>query len=168
MPFEVDEVEAQSGSRLALVALVGLNLRMMENWRRTQLEAWGETLDYESTMILLAVIAIGGERLTRTSLTPDFRDLACPVPMELLGKCNVTSIAAATGLNRETVRRKVQRLERKELLIRDGKRSFRIVPAIMQSDMARELVRSQLEALRRTMNHLSRAGIFRSRTKTRR
>jgi len=103
MPVVIDDVQAGANSRLVAIRLTMLTLRCMENWRRN-------VRDYDQAMILVAIVAISAERLTRTELDLEDRKLETPIPEDELAPCNVSSIAAATGLNRETARRKVNEL----------------------------------------------------------
>src|ERR1051325_5192402 len=100
MALVVDDRKAEALSRLVSIRLTMLTLRCMENWR-------AGIDDCEKALILVAVMAISGERFTRgEQLDPELKSLRNPIPPELQTPCNVSSIGAATGLNRETARRK--------------------------------------------------------------
>src|SRR6185295_4451363 len=91
-------------------------------------ERWRQNLaDYDCVMIMIAVIAIGSARLLRAGFPAEYRGLAAPIDPALLGKVNISSIAHATGLNRESARRKVNDLVEQGLLTRfpDGSVGFR-------------------------------------------
>jgi hypothetical protein len=124
----------------------------MENWRR---QAGG----YDEAMILVAVVSITSERLLRQELPGQLQDLAQPLPAERLGDCNISSIAAATGLNRETARRKITGLVEAGFLERVGTR-VRVREGVLQEASVFELIRSQLEAFARTNDSLLRDGIL--------
>lgn len=128
-----------------------LTLRWMEKWRRN-------VSDYDSAMILVSVVAITAERLTRAELPEELRDLSRPLPREELARCNIRSIAAATGLNRESTRRKVNALIKAGFLVKseDGVIGFR--PGHLQQDYVHELVRAQLDAAVKLTNDLCRDG----------
>jgi DNA-binding IclR family transcriptional regulator len=79
------------------------------------------------------------------------------MPLEELSSCNIHSIAAATGLNRETVRRKVEQLVKRGLLTKE-RGAVRLAPGFTQQALACEVVKSQLDELRRAINDLIRAG----------
>ena len=83
-----------------------------------------------------------------------------PVPKEYLARCNISSIAAATGLNRETTRRKVQDLVGRGFLMRLDDGSFHFTPGYLQRPHVAELVRKQLDSFTRVANDLARDGIF--------
>ena len=68
---------------------VELTSRAMENWR-------AGVGDNESAMILLAVVAITGERLTRTELPQDLCSVATPLPPGYAAGCNISWPSAPT------------------------------------------------------------------------
>jgi DNA-binding transcriptional ArsR family regulator len=139
-----------SRSRLVGIRLAVLTLRMRENWRRL----FG---DDDAHLIALAIVAIVSERLLRTDIDPELQSLERPMPLHELSSCNINSIAAATGLNRETVRRKVGQLVERGLLTKE-RGSVRLAPGFTQQELACEVVKSQLDEIRRAMNDLIRAG----------
>lgn len=152
MQLTIDNEALEATSRLTAIRLALLTSRSMENWRR-------DVGDNASAMILLAVVAICGERLTRTELPEALRSVATPLPPGFAAECNVSSIAAATGLNRETTRRKVNALLEEGYLHRseEGEISF---PTARQQDPATlEFVRKQLEAVVRFANDAIRDGV---------
>ena len=153
MQLTLDSEALTANSRLTAIRLALLTSRAMENWR----EGVG---DNDSAMILLAVIAICGERLTRTELPERLRSVATALPPGLAAECNISSIAAATGLNRETTRRKVNALVEAGYLARspDGEISY---PTELQQDPATlDFVRRQLEAVARFANEAIRDGVL--------
>ena len=139
-----------SKSRLVGIRLAVLTLRLRENWQRL----FG---DQDSTLIALAIVAIVSERLLRTELDPDFESLERPMPLAELSPCNINSIASATGLNRETTRRKVNQLIADGLLVREGG-AISLAPGFTQQALAGNVVRAQLDEIRRAANDLIRAG----------
>ncbi len=159
MPLSVDNEVLETKSRLAHLALLNLNLRFMENWRSAQLASTGSTLDYESLMILMAIIVISAEKVLRTELEPDLQTLARQLPKSTVGKVNLSSIAAATEINRETVRRKVNSLQKAAWVIRD-KEGVRIVPGVIPYDVIRNIIGAQLDALTRMVNQLTKMGVL--------
>lgn len=141
-----DKLEAKS--RLIGIRLAMLTLRMRENWKRL----FG---DYETALIALAIIVISSERLTRTEVDAEFEFLAISFPTDELARCNISSIAAATGFNRETTRRKIDQLVQKGLVVREGS-AVRLAPGLSQQDFAWGAVKRQLDELRRAVNDLLR------------
>lgn len=154
MPLIVDEEAASGASRLTAIALALFTMRWMEHWKQN-------VRDYDAAMILVAIVAITSERLLRTGLDPEEKALARPITPDRLTKCNVSSIAGATGINRETTRRKVNALVKQGLLVRseDGSIAFR--PGIIQRDTTLALVRRQLDGVVRLANELIRMGVVR-------
>jgi IclR helix-turn-helix domain len=155
MQLTIDKQASAAMSRLTAIRLALLTSRAMENWR----EGVG---DNESAMILLAVVAITGERLTRADLPEALRSVATPLPPGYAAGCNISSIASATGLNRETTRRKVSTLIERGYLARSsgGEISF---PAHRQQDPATlEFLTRQLEAVARFANDALRDGVLKA------
>ena len=151
MAVSVIEERAEANGRLTAIRLTMLTLRCMEKWRRN-------VSDYDSAMILVAVVAITAERFTRAGLEDELKALARPMPAEQLAPCNIASIAAATGLNRETARRKVNALIKSGFLVRSGDGVIGFRPGHLQQDYIHDLVRAQLDSVVRTVNDLCRDG----------
>ena len=156
MGLIVDEASAEAKSRMALISLSKLILKLMENWRRGLIELTGHPPDYEATMILSAIVVIAGDRLTRMQVEREFQNLANVLPAGTLGKCNISSISTATGLNRETVRRKVKRLEAMGLVRRHPDNSILLSSEMTQSPIAQRIVRAQIDAVKQTVTQLAR------------
>lgn len=155
MQLTIDKQASAAMSRLTAIRLALLTSRAMENWR-------AGVGDNESAMILLAVVAITGERLTRAELPEPLRNVATPLPPGYAAGCNISSIAAATGLNRETTRRKVSALIERGYLSRcpKGEISF---PATRQQDPETlEFLMRQLEAVTRFANDAIRDGVLKA------
>ena len=152
MAIVVDDELAAANSRLTAIRLATLTLRLMENWRR-------RFDDHESLMVLLAVVAITSERLTRSDLPSELRSLELPIPTDRLARCSVSSIAAATGLNRETARRKVNELIAAGILVRTS-REIRFAAGHVQDPFIGRLIRNQLDAVARLVNDLQRDGVL--------
>ena len=153
MPLAIDEEQACAKSRLAAHRLISMRLRLLELWRDV-------TGGHEEALILMAVIAITGDRLTRIDASPELRNMAHPVPRTLLGKCNISSLAAATGLNRETARRVINRLIERGILERSPHRSIHFTAGRMQGRNAYRISEIQLEEFVRTANALMRDGVL--------
>ena len=143
---------ANSKSRLAGIRLAILTLRLRASWS----ELFG---DAETAAIALAIVATSAEKLLRDSLEAELESLETPMPVEALANCNISSIATATGFNRETVRRRVNQLIRSGLIIRDGT-AIRLAPGFTQQQPVIRLIRAQLDELRRTTNDLLRDELF--------
>jgi len=142
MQLALDPDALAANSRLTAIRLALLTSRAMENWR----EGVG---DNASAMILLAVVAISGERLTRTELPEALRSVATALPPGFAAGCNVASIAAATGLNRETTRRKVAALVEAGHLARSAEGEISYPIGLQQDPATLDFVRRQRSEERR-------------------
>ena len=152
MPLVVNPAQMDRKSRIVALRLVLLTLRCMENWKH-------DVDDYDRAMILVAVAAITAERLLRIDHSESHAALDEPLPPGLMARCNVSSIASATGLNRETTRRKVDSLIEKRLLVRLDNGTITFAPGVVQEQSTQELIRRQLEDVIRTANDLARDGV---------
>ena len=153
MPLQVDETQFEENGRLAGIAIASFTMRAMEKWRMN-------LSDYDCVMIMIAVIAITSEPLLKTGLDPEYRTLKKPIDPKLVRKANISSIAHATGLNRETTRRKVNSLIEDGLLMRleDGSVGFRA--GLVQEDRIRDQVRGQLGEIAAIANQLQKIGVL--------
>lgn len=154
MALVIDSEGADANSRLTGIRLAILTTRMMELWRRG-------TRDSDTAMIMVAVAAITAERFTRAGLSDEMRTLDWAMPLDLLAPCNVSSIAAATGLNRETARRRVNTLVRAGALIRSENGEIAFPLGRMQDPETAALVRKLLEAVTRFVNETVKDGALR-------
>ena len=155
MQLTIDKQASAAMSRLTAIRLALLTSRAMENWR----EGVG---DNESAMILLAVVAITGERLTRAELPEALRNVAVPLPPGYAAGCNISSIASATGLNRETTRRKVSSLIERAFLARSPDGEICFPTARQQDPETLEFLMRQLEAVVRFANDSIRDGVLKA------
>lgn len=153
MPLAINQEEACAKSRLVAHRLISMRLRLLELWRQV-------TGGHEESLVVMAVVVITGDRLTRTDETPELLNMAHAVPAPLLGKCNISSIAEATGLNRETARRVVNRLAERGILQRSIDRAITFTAGRMQGPNAYRISHMQLEEFARTANALIRDGVL--------
>ena len=159
MQLAVKAEAAEAKSRLVHVALLSLNLRLMENWRSVQLASSNSILDYETVMILMAIVVISADKLLRMELEPELQNFERQLPQGATSKVNLISIAAATGVNREKVRRKVNDLVNAGL-VRRNREGIQIVQGAIELDVLRKVIDAQLDAIARTVNHLSKIGVL--------
>lgn len=152
MKVMVDEETSLAYSRVTFVRLVGLQLRLMELWRKA---AGG----HQEALVQMAVGAINGDRVTRGA-DEGFRSIGKAMPKTLMTKCNLSSIASATGLNRETVRRAVNRLIVDGPLVRSADGSIHFKDGWSQGSETQHLGEAQLDEFRRTANLLLRDGVL--------
>ena len=110
-------------------------------------------------MIMLAVAVINTESLNRTKLLEqDIADLKRSAPPSLLRRCNISSVALATGLNRETTRRKVAQLVDLGMLAKACDGHVYLHPELSIREQLVETIRSQLDTFAKTTNELLRDG----------
>ena len=143
---------AEAKSRLIGIRLATLTLRLRGSWT----ELFGSP---DTAAIALAVVAISSERMLREALDPELGSLSVQMPSDAFGICNISSIAKATGFNRETARRKVDEMVQHGLLVREGS-SITLAPGFSQQPAAIEMVRMQLDAIRMATNELIREGVI--------
>lgn len=143
--------QAGGESRLAGIQMALLTLRCMEHYR----DVAG---DHNSALVLLAVVAISAEKFTRGELAEEFRSLDAPVPPDKLGICNISSIAVATGFNRETTRRYVNRLIERDILQRGPDGTVQFTAGYLQTGEIAELLQLQLDTLSRSITEFVRIG----------
>ena len=153
MPLRVDEAKFEQCSRVAGIAIAAYTMRAMERWRQN-------LTDYDCVMIMVAVIAISAERLLRAGIPTQYQSLNSTMDAALLSKVNISSVAHATGLNRETTRRKINDLVDQELLIRyeDGSVGFR--PGLVQEERIRSQIRGQVSDIAAIANQLAKVGVL--------
>ncbi len=153
MPLRVDEAKFEESGRVAGIAIASYTMRAMERWR-------AHLTDYDCVMIMVSVIAISTGRLLRAGVPDPYRSLGAAIDPKMLGKVNISSIAHATGLNRETTRRKVNDLVEQELLVRfeDGSIGFR--PGLVQEERIRTQIRGQLGEIAAVVNQLVKMGVL--------
>ena len=153
MPLRVDEAKFEESGRVAGIAIASYTMRAMEKWR-------ANLTDYDCVVIMISVIAISAERLLRAGIPDPYRTLGAPIDPKILGKVNISSIAHATGLNRETTRRKVNDLIEEGLLARfdDGSVGFR--PGLVQEERIRTQIRGQLGEIAAIANQLVKIGVL--------
>jgi len=148
----------KDNSRPVVIALCVLTLRLMENWRTVVAHLTRTRPDTDDTMIVMAVVAIGAEKFTRGTLDPELHDLVTAMPPGKLNECNYRSIAAATGMNRETVRRKVLRLQGLGILETIEPDGIRVAPTFAARDEVKSIIRSQVDVISKTTDRLRKLG----------
>lgn len=156
MKLICDDGHPSAASRLSGIRLSMFTLRFMETWR-------ARVGDLDKTMILHAVAAIALERLVRAHVPTDLLDVRTPLPTELVARCNITSIAEATGFSRETTRRKVDDLIAENILVRLENGGIYFRPGAFQEDETLHTLHKQFEALTSLMNDLLKDGVVKLR-----
>ncbi len=152
---EKTEVGTLNSSRPTVIALSIFTLRLVENWRSMLDAIMSEPADVDTVLIMVAVAAVGGEKFKRGGLEDELQSLSVAMPEGRLTNCNVSSIAAATGMNRETARRKVAKLEQIGMLQREGGGGLRVNPAVAMKPEVQDMIRYQLRAVSCLTDQLS-------------
>ena len=153
MTLRVDEARFEESGRLAGIAIATYTLRAMERWR-------ANLTDYDCVMIMIAVIAISAGKMLRSGIPADYQSLSKPVERAMLSKVNISSIAHATGLNRETARRKINDLVEQGLLTRFADGSVGFAPGLVQQGGIRDQIRGQLGEVATLANQLIKFGLI--------
>lgn len=153
MKIIVDEEARITQSRVTFVRLISLQLRLMELW-------WAAAGGHKEALVQMAVGAINGDRVTRGAHEEHLRSFGHAMPRSLMTKCNLSSIASATGLNRETVRRVVDRLTVNGPLVRSPDGSINFIEGWSQGPETQQLGDAQLDEFSRTANLLLREGVL--------
>lgn len=153
MKLIVEEQIRAVQSRVIFIRLVSMQLRLLELWR----EAAG---GHQEALVQMAIAVINGDRFTRGVPDPRLRNMGNPMPISLMSKCNMSSIAAGTGLNRETVRRVVNRLIVEGRLVRSADGSINFSGGWAQRPQTHLLGDVQLDEFCRTANLLLRDGVL--------
>ena len=154
MKFQIDEERAGAQLRKIGLHLAMSGLRIVEEYR----QVYGD--DNDRVMIILAVVASTLERALRSDETGEFSDLRQVLPDEQMAPCNVASIAVATGLARETARRKVNALIADGILRRDRRGVIGFVNGIGQNPVIYRMLRRQAGEIARLASVFSEAGII--------
>ena len=154
MKFRVDVERAEAQLRPIAINSANGVLRLMEDFRR----AYGNDLD--TGMSVLAVAATSMAPHSHFGPDADYADQRTPVPDEALAPCNIASIVEATGLPRETARRKVHRLIKEGILRRLRNGSLALVFAPENRELLYEAVRRQTHQAARLASLLAGAGIL--------
>lgn len=154
MKFQIDDDKAGAQLRKIGLHLAISGLRIVEEYRRV----YGD--DNDRVMIILAVVASTLERTIRADETGEFSDIRQAVPDEHIAPCNVASIAVATGLPRETARRKVNALIADGILRRDRRGVIAFVTGVGQHPVVYRMLRRQAGEIARLATVFSEAGIM--------
>lgn len=154
MKFQIDEDRAGAQLRKIGLHLAISGLRIVEEYRRV----YGD--DNDRVMIILAVVASTLERAIRSDDSDEFSDLRQEIPDERVAPCNVASIAVATGLARETARRKVNALIAGGILKRDRRGAIGFVSGMDQNPVVYRMLRRQAGEIARLASMFSEAGIM--------
>ena len=138
-----------------MIFLSDFTLQFIGRWLGVLRQLSSEEADLETWLIVVSVTVIGARKFMRGGLDEGLRDLGVAMPRGQLDKCNLSTIAAATGLNRETVRRKVNWLIAAGILEKEGSRALRATSAVTGRPEVQRLVRDQIRAVRQLNDQLA-------------
>lgn len=153
MKFRINEERADTQLRKVGVQLAVSGLRIVEEYRRI----YG---DNDRVLIVLAVVASTLERTLRADDSGKLSDIRQQVDEEKMGPCNVASIAVATGLPRETARRKVNAMIDDGILKRDRSGAISFANGAGQNPAVYAMLRRQAGEIARLATMFSEAGII--------
>lgn len=126
---QVDRNRAQDNSRLFVMAFLRYFLRIC----RSELRVFRG--DMEMAIIAQAVAITNAEAMLRDpALKDQFRSMSTVIGVERQRGANTMSIAETTGLPRETVRRKLQRLVELDIITRREGGDYVMQPRRIQSE----------------------------------
>ncbi|MBC6980362.1 hypothetical protein [Caulobacter sp. 17J80-11] len=153
--YTVDAEAVRAESRMVALQTAVALLRLIEAFR----EMFGS--DVDRLMILLAVGAITAERPVKATDSPEhYVRFGVPIPSEDMTRCTALSIAAATGLPRETARRKTKQMIDDGVLRRDAHVGIRVNEQILQSPEFLALVQRHAGEIARLANALMERGVL--------
>jgi hypothetical protein len=116
--------------------------------------------DIDLAIIAGAAAIAGTDALMRDATQRrDFADMKTIVGERQRG-CNALSLAEATGLPRETVRRKMKQLVEMGILVRRGARDYILRPGVLQSPPYRQLFEELSAETLRLLNACLEDGIY--------
>lgn len=105
--------------------------------------------DYERAIIALSVTMGNVQHLVNSPDLEPYADLSTIIPPELQRPVTRLAITRATGLPRETVRRKVAALIEAGVLIKDQRGGVRMTPGLLNVDPMRDAVEQNDADVRR-------------------
>ncbi len=153
--FTVDPDAVRNESRLVTLEVGISMLRLIGIYQ----EVFGP--DPNRLMIVIAVGAITTERPVRDPNAPEhFARFGVPIPSADMARCTALAVSAATGLPRETTRRKIRQMIDDGLLIRDEPVGVRINPDIVQRPEFQVIVRRHAGEIARLTNALLDRGVL--------
>ncbi len=151
----LDLNKAQDNSRLFVAAFLRYFLRIC----RIELQVFRG--DMEMAIIAQAVAISAIEALLRDpKFKEEFRSMSAVVGIDRQRGVNVMSIAEATGLPRETVRRKLQRLVKRDIIIKRDNGEYVMQPRAIQTQVSQGFVGALEAETLRFMNSCIDDGVF--------
>jgi hypothetical protein len=115
--------------------------------------------DMAKLLIVNAVAAANVQRLMATLEGQVYDSLESRIPAERQVPANALSIADATGMPRETVRRKLKELVAAEILMVDARGGYRLKPGAIQTPELAEIFLANFRAFADLMERCLDAGL---------
>jgi hypothetical protein len=112
----------------------------------------------DDVLIQLAVVVITSQHLVRDELEDELSDLRQVIPAHRLGVCNVSSVAAASGLPLETTRRKTLAMVEQGTLRRDASGDLQFATGALQRPEVYDLILEHTSDVTALANRLLRLG----------
>lgn len=112
----------------------------------------------DDVLIQLAVVVITSQHLARDELEQELFDLRRVIPPDRLGVCNVSSVAAASGLPLETTRRKTLAMVEQGTLRRDASGDLQFASGALQRPEVYDLILEHTTDMTALANRLLQLG----------
>ncbi|MBI1181063.1 MAG: hypothetical protein GC201_10930 [Alphaproteobacteria bacterium] len=116
--------------------------------------------DLAKVFILLALAAANVQRLMASQQRGAFEAMKERVPGELQTPVNALSVAEATGLPRETVRRKLKEMITSGAVVEDERGGYRLRPGTFQQEQMTELYFASFRAFAKAADVCLEAGLL--------
>lgn len=118
--------------------------------------------DMAKFLLVNALAAANVQRLMSSPLRQDYEDIETRVPAELQVPANALSLAEATGMPRETVRRKLKELLASGMLVEDERGGYRLRPGALQTQELLGIYFANFKAMAEVMEACLEAGLVES------
>lgn len=157
MSISVTTVPDRMGShwRVAMFGLANLFLATERAFTTGR-----ETLNPSELIIYLTVCVANVQKLMRERAIPDDFSATAILPREWVVPISRNAIAAATGLPRETVRRQVEKMIERGLLIEDARGGVTPPPGMIDLLDLEPMLEPVLTEFARTADHLLKIGVI--------
>ena len=116
--------------------------------------------DMAKFLLVNALAAANVQRLMTSPLSGDYEDIETRIPAELQVPANALSLAEATGMPRETVRRKLKELLAGGMLVEDERGGYRLRPGALQAQELLGIYFANFKAMGEVMEACVEAGLI--------
>lgn len=150
-----DDIRKTAHSRTVAHFIAEFMLRAAESVSR-QFEN-----DYEAAILFLAISTRNTQIVMNDPvLRQKYGSYSTRIPLDLSTPVSRLALARSTGLPRETVRRKVAYLIKREFVVEDSKKMLRVNPKLNEAADYVEVLKPQAQNLRRLFSVLASTGLF--------